>query len=348
MLKLEKILILFWIYLTPTTAFANDGFGGLSATGLQFSHTDAVRMVREDLFLSPSKVEVRYLFHNQGSVTVRGEVIFPLPPISLSDLNNSEFALDQQELQSSNPVHFTVRVNGMPIAVRTERRAILEPPYSERAKGGGRYDHPGKDITHLLQELHIPLSLNPQELNSVLQALSPAQQQRLVQLGLVEIYKGVPPTALWSIQLNYHWPQSFPAGKDMVIEHSYIPAPPGGIFIWPESESELYPYQKELIQQYCIDGYTRRGIVKRLYRQQSKEMAGNGMAIYLDYVLTTANTWHGPIDTFHLTIDKGSPNNILSLCLDGLKKTDATRFELTRKNFRPDHDLQLLFIAPIR
>ncbi|MBM9613712.1 DUF4424 family protein [Desulfobulbus rhabdoformis] len=347
MTRRQILPLIFWLCLLPVSCFANDGFGGLTATGLQFGHTDAVRMVREDLFLSADKVVVRYLFHNDATSGLKGEVIFPLPPISLNELYSSGFSLNQSSLHSSNPVDFTVRVNGMPIPVRTERRAILEPPYDKRQKGGDRYDTPGEDVTAVLNELGIPLSPDPQEITPILAKLSLPQKQRLQRLGLVEMYSGNPPLALWSIVLNYHWTQWFPPGKDMQIEHSYNPAPPGGIFVWPAKESDLAPYQQKQIEQYCIDPPTRRGIVKRLYSSQNSGSLGNGMAIYLDYILTTANTWHGPIGTFHLTIDKGSPDNILSLCLNGIKKTGPTRFELTRTHFRPQRDLHLLFVAPL-
>ncbi len=66
---------------------------------------------------------------------------------------------------------------------------------------------------------------------------------------------------------------------------------------------------------------------------------------YHDYVLTTANTWSGPIGTFKLTIDKGSPKNVLSLCVDGIKKTGPTTFVVEKKNFTPDADLNLLIVS---
>ncbi len=62
-------------------AAANDGFGGLSATGLHFSQTDAVALLEEDLFLSRERVEVSYRFRNLTDQDVTGEVIFPLPPV---------------------------------------------------------------------------------------------------------------------------------------------------------------------------------------------------------------------------------------------------------------------------
>ncbi|MGD9950844.1 MAG: DUF4424 family protein [Desulfobulbus sp.] len=338
---------LLWMLCLPAICHANDGFGGLTTTSLQFGHTDQVRMVSEDLFLSAKKVEVRYLFHNDSPETVEGEVIFPLPPISLNDLYNSGFALDEKELRAQNPVNFTAKINGMSIPVRTDRRAVIEPPYEQRKQAKDGYDAPGKDVTGPLRQFGIPLSLDIEKINTLLADLDAPTQQRLKQLGLVELYPGSPPIPLWSVVLRYHWPQRFQAGKDTLIEHSYDPAPPGGIFIWPAKEKDLDSYQQELIRDYCIDPPTRKGIVTRLHPPGRGEMAGTGMAIFLNYVLTTANTWHGPIGKFHLIIDKGNTNSILSLCVDNIRKTGPTRFEVVQENFSPKTDLRLLFVSPL-
>jgi hypothetical protein len=59
----KSILLVLGLLLTPLACAANDGFGGLSATGLQFQQSASVRMVSEDLFLSPSQVRVTYREH---------------------------------------------------------------------------------------------------------------------------------------------------------------------------------------------------------------------------------------------------------------------------------------------
>ena len=64
-------------------AAANDGFGGLSATGLTFGQTDAVAMLEEDLFIGIDRISVEYLFRNTTAADVTGEVIFPLPPVAV-------------------------------------------------------------------------------------------------------------------------------------------------------------------------------------------------------------------------------------------------------------------------
>ena len=346
-MKKKTLFLLLGLWLLPTACEANDGFGGLSTTGLQFHKTNQVRMVREDLFLSPERVEVRYLFHNDGREAVQGEIIFPLPPISLGGLVDSGFALDEHQLASDNPVNFTLRINGKAQPVQVERIAVIEPPYEERRQPAVSYDNPGKEVTSILKEHAIPLSLAHPQVAAFLARLPQPTLKRLQELRLVELFDGEPPQPLWSIMLRYHWAQSFAAGQDLVIEHSYNPAPPGGIFIWPAAKQPLDPYQQELVRDFCIDESTQRGLIKLLHAPGKGDMAGNGMAVFLDYVLTTANTWKGPIGSFHLTIDKGKPGNILSLCIDGLRKTGPTRFEMEQSNFTPRKDLRLMIVSPL-
>lgn len=344
---MKQLALALLLWLLPSLSLANDGFGGLSATGLQFAKTEKVRMVREDLFLSPERVEVRYLFHNDGREAVQGEIIFPLPPISLSGLSNADFALDEQQLASDNPVNFTLRINGTAQPVQVERIAVIEPPYEEGRKASLNYDSPGKDVTAILKEYAIPLSLAHEQVSVHLARLPQDRLKRLQELQLVEVYEGEPALPLWSIVLRYHWPQSFAAGQDLRIEHSYTPAPPGGIFTWPATQKDIAPYQQELVRDFCIDESTQRGLIKRLHAAGKGDMAGTGMVVFLDYVLTTANTWKGPIGTFHLTIDKGKPDNILSLCIDGLRKTGPTRFEVEQPHFTPRKDLRLMIVSPL-
>ncbi len=49
-----------------TGAFANDTMAVLGAGGLVFTHTDQVTMAREDLFISPERVDVKYTYRNTG------------------------------------------------------------------------------------------------------------------------------------------------------------------------------------------------------------------------------------------------------------------------------------------
>lgn len=326
-------------------ALANDGFGGLSATGLQFSETTAVQMLSEDLYLSLDTIRVAYVFRHGGDEDVTGEVIFPLPPINLAAIRESAFAIEPADLDKENIVGFTAKIDGKAIAVSTDRIAVKDPEYDENRKAAANYESPGEDVTALLISMGIPLSLNVDHVSAKLKALPQAAKDTLTAKELAFFGDDGEAMAMWSIIERYHWTQTFAHGKDVKIEHSYRSAPPGGIFIWSAPKArEPGDYQETLIKQYCIDAGTQSAIQKALSPSEDGQYY-SGVAYFLDYVLTTANTWAGPIGTFKLTIDKGDAKNILSLCIDGIKKTGPTTFVVEKTNFTPQRELNLLIVT---
>jgi hypothetical protein len=64
----------------------------------------------------------------------------------------------------------------------------------------------------------------------------------------------------------------------------------------------------------------------------------------IDYILTTANNWAGPIHNFSLSVVAASPNDVVQTCLAGLTRVSPTRYELVRPDFRPTSDLHLLLL----
>lgn len=326
-------------------ALANDGFGGLSSAGLQFGETSVVQMLSEDLYLGLDTIKVSYVFRHGGDEDVTGEVIFPLPPINLAAISESDFAISTAGLDKENIVGFTAKVDGKAVAVTTDRIAVKEPAYDENRKAAANYENPGEDVTALLKSLSIPLSLNNELVSAKLKALPQAAKDDLTAKELAFFGDDGTAMAMWSIVERYHWTQTFAHGKDVKIEHSYKSAPPGGIFIWSVPKArEPGDYQETLIKKYCIDAGTQSAIQKALTPSEDG-MYSSGVAYYLDYVLTTANTWAGPIGTFKLTIDKGDPKNILSLCIDGIKKTGPTTFVVEKTNFTPQSELNLLIVT---
>jgi hypothetical protein len=329
--------------LTPA-ALANDGFGGLSATGLQFDRTAAVQMLSEDLYVSVAKIKVAYVFRNSGGEDVTGEVIFPLPPIDLASLQESDFAIPREKLDRPNVVNFTAAVDGKPLAVQSDRIAVVQPPYDEKRPVSAGYTAPGRDVTAELRRHGIPLTLDPDTATAAIGALPQAARADLAAQGIIYL-DGDAVMPAWSVIERFHWTQTFPAGRDVAIEHSYDGAFPGGIFVWSEP-TEPESYQQELISKYCIDEGTQKAI-KGALAPSGDGAYWNGMAYYVDYVLTTANTWAGPIGRFKLTLDKGNPKNVVTLCVDGIRKTGPTTFVVEKADFAPASDLSILVIPSV-
>jgi hypothetical protein len=132
--------------------------------------------------------------------------------------------------------------------------------------------------------------------------------------------------------LTYYWTQKFPAGRTVVVEHSYKPA------LWQSFAPKPTP---EDTARYCIDAGAGKAIDAIAHTDRVKLYFANG----LNYILKTARNWSGPIGDFHLTIDKADSKNVLALCVDGMKRTSPTRFELRKKDFVPDHDLALVVVT---
>jgi hypothetical protein len=135
-----------------------------------------------------------------------------------------------------------------------------------------------------------------------------------------------------STTLTYYWTQKFPAGRTVVVEHTYKPA------LWQSFSPKPTP---EDTSRYCIDAGGRKAIDAIARTDEVKVYFANG----LNYILKTARNWSGAIGDFHLTIDKGDAKNVLALCVDGIKKTGPARFELRKKDFVPERDLALLIVT---
>lgn len=331
-------------------ARANDGWGGLSATGLTFGQTDAIAMQEEDLFIGTDRIAVDYLFRNLTDQDVTGEVIFPLPPIGVWSMMEAMWNLPE-DLTRDNLVNFQASVDGVPVAVKIDRIAVIEPEWQENRPLNEQYDTPGRDVTAELARFGLPLTLDFQAVSAALLALSPADQAAAKAAGLADYYEGyptqgVPPEAfpLWSIVYRYHWTQTFPAGAELRVHHDYENRPSGGVFYYADPPEE---YQQYLVDQYCIDKGTAKAIVTALDRPGEDEYGHYGTALNIQYVLRTANSWAGPIGKFRLTLDKGTPENVISLCMDGVTKTGPTRFVVEKTDFSPDRDLEILVVQPL-
>lgn len=338
--------ILAVLILVAAPARANDGFGGLTATGLTFGQTEAVAMETEELSISPDRIAVDYTFRNLTDAPVTGEVIFPLPPIPLGDLMNSMWNLPEDS-DRENLLNFRAVVDGAEVPVQIDRLAVVQPEGWWDQPPAAQYDTPGRDVTALLAEAGLPLSLDAEGVTEALTRLDPAMRDKLIAAEVIGDYDDGPDFDLypnWAIVLRYHWTQTFSAGAVIKVHHDYENRPTGGIFGWQDPPVE--DYEKELAALYCIDAGTSRAMEKAMAATAQDGEPGYGMSYNIDYVLRTANSWAGPIQRFALTLDKGDAANVVSLCADGLKKIGPTTFRMEKTDFVPQADLQILLVQP--
>lgn len=334
-------------------ARANDGFGGLDATGLEFSRTDAVAMESEDLFIGIDRIRVDYVFRNVTGQDVGGEVIFPLPPVSLWEMRESMMNLPEPPLPD-NLVDFRASVDGMPVDVAIDRIAVIEPPWDEDRPPAAQYDTPGRDVTAELARLGLPLTLDADAVVRALLALGPEARAAVQAAGLAEYFAAYPDEGIpesvepaWSVVLRYHWTQVFPAGQELRVRHEYRNSPPGGIFYWEHPIGPDGDYLREIAARYCVDDGTSAAMARALRRDDDGTESSYGLAYFLAYVLRTANSWAGPIGSFRLTLDKGDARNVISLCAEGVRKTGPTTFVIEKSDYRPARDLEILIVTPL-
>ena len=315
------------ILLAATPASANDSTAALGAGGLTLTQSADVRMASEDLFVSRKEIRVAYSFANESGSPITTRVAFPLPEADLSQLGDVD--LNWPTDNPLNIVKFVVTVDGRAVHPELEQKAFFK----------------GQDITDLLRRLGAPLGYPRHGFAETLMALSPAAKQELTQRGLAD-FVGDYPHALWTVKDTFHWQQTFPADRPLKVEHSYKPVV-GGSFIASTEFPELYR-KSAFFQTFCIDKTTEAAIGRMLHAAAKRSgQSGLLLSWYVDYVLTTGRNWKGPIGHFRLTVDKGKPENVVSFCMAGVRKSGPTTFTAELTDFVPDHDLHVMIVEPM-
>lgn len=311
-------------------AFANDSSAEKAAGGLVLRQNRDIDMVSEDLFVSPAQVRVRYVFRNRAAQARRITVAFPMPDRDLSYEMESEVAY---------PGDFHTMVEGRPVRMSIERRAVLN----------------GVDRTAELARLGVPVSpaagQRAYNLAEAIGRMPRATQQRLASLGLIDAASLADSShqilPMWTVRETWHWDQVFPAGRDLRVEHRYAPGV-GGTAGVPLASREFRnsdegrAYQRE----FCTDADFLASI-DRMQQRAEREQRNYPMESRLRYILTTGGNWRSPIGDFRMVVDKGSPNAIVSFCGEGVRRISPTQFEVRHRNWRPDRDLAVLIVAPI-
>lgn len=313
--------------LFASPAVADDSSAALGMGGLQFTRSADIRMAKEDLFISPKTVRIRYEFANDGSKDVDSIVAFPLP-----DIDTWEFYEEPIGTVGDDPVNFvgfTATIDGKRVPVQVEQRAFLK----------------NEDVTARIRAAGLPVNILLAGNIQKLDRLDAAKKQALEKAGLVQNEGEGQEHPKWTVRTKFYWTQHFPAGKTVVIAHAYTPVT--GQTFFTEYDLNVKPGQDgpQWQRDYCMDGPTRATIAQRI-KQASKPDQSAMMNIYsTDFILKTANNWKGGIGELHLTIDKLKPTNVLSLCWNGdLKKTGPTTFESVLRNVRPSRDIKMVVL----
>lgn len=322
------------LLLLTSPVLANDSTAELAAGGLVLKKTANIVMKSEDLFISTEEVRVAYRFLNTSKADIVTTVAFPMPDLEVNGIDDM-IAIPNDDPQ--NFLGFSVTVDGQPVATRVEQKAYAG----------------GVDRSAYLTALGIPLAAQTEAANAAIDALPQAKKDELVKLGLAAIDEFDQGQgwekhwrASWTVKTTFYWTQTFPAGREISVLHRYQPsvgASAGSMFgsPWSKGTPELAADKRR----YCADASFLAAVDRA-----AKAAGGESSPFWekrIGYVLKTGGNWAGPIGDFHLTLDKGSPENLISLCINGIAKTGPTRFEVRKTNFMPDRDLDILILLPV-
>jgi len=314
--------------LTTIPPRADDGAASIAAGGVVVMNREPrITMAKEVLQISESKVIVDYDFRNESDEDITTEVAFPIPDY------DHDLAREGRKPSQRGFDDFQLWIDGVATGYLAEARAFLRDT----------------EYTNLLTGMHVDIASfghTPLESDSGdIQKLTATDRKQLEKLGLV----GEDGEPLWQVKKKYHWQQTFPAHKSVHIRHEYTP-------IVGSSNNTAYgmgpnpdPYSAKELKSFCIDGRLH-GILQDVADSNPQGRVRGKIVpyTYVDFILTTANTWKMPIEEFTLTVDrshwKDSLADYVSFCWDGpVTKIDADHFSAHSTNLVPAKELRIGF-----
>ena len=299
---------------------ADDGASSISAGGLVATREPRITMAKEVLAISLKHVVVDYDFRNDTDAPVTTEIAFPIP--------GYDSGPEETDPARAGFDDFKLFIGGKPYAFQTEIKATVK----------------GKDVSGLLRGDHIDIATfgheDDQDRSRDLKHLSPAQVKELVAAGAYRL-DGNDPSPDWTVEKRYHWTQTFPAGSTVHIRHEYSPV--DGAQLIPTDL--LAPGHKvEPDEKYAVEDMTSMCPSPAAMQALGAKKNGIVVANWVDFILTTANSWKQPIEDFTLIVERTDPKDTVSFCWDGpVTKLDANRFQAHTVNLVPSKELHIGF-----
>ena len=315
---------------------ANDSEAEIGLGGIELKPSSALRMLKEDLYVSADLVRVDYVFENPTDEYITTTIAFPMPP-QPRGLAARDMYYDNTENWSG--FDFATHVDGRPLRLQQLDRAMI----------GDR------DVTDAIAERGWPMAwAHADELDPFSQ-LSEAEQEALVAEGWAvrDPLFGNRVVPAWDQVTYFVREQGFEPNSTVSVRHEYVPMIGGsaGSVLYPQyrRDADEDSLLSEYRAQYCVDDRFLAGVDKRVGATDGSEERQTYMAeTWLSYVLSSGANWDGPIRDFRLVVDKGSPDNLVSFCMDGVKKISPTQFEAVKTDFEPTRDLDVLIVTFFR
>jgi hypothetical protein len=324
------------ILAVATSLHADDGAASIAAGGIVVMKREPrIVMAKEVLRISPSKIVVDYDFRNDSDEDISTEVAFPIPDYYYNiDKPAAEQGFDD----------FKLWVDATPVRYEIEARAF------------GRDDE-NVEFTQVLTAMRVDIASlghamskdSPVDSRDI-KRLTAAQRKELVRLKLIEYPPDGDSIPLWRVRKKYHWQQTFPAHKVVHIRHEYTPNTGSTNNIAYGMGPDPDTGSVEEIKSFCVDS-PLKGILQRVLKSDDREAS----YAWVDFILTTANTWKTPIEDFTLIVErphwkdwktKRDMGNYVSFCWDGpVTKVDADHFFAHVQNLVPKEELRIGFFV---
>ena len=329
---MKRTFLVAFLIVVSSPAMANDSMAEIATGGLVLSRSDAVSMDHEELYISLKEIQVAYRFRNLTDAAVDTIVAFPMPDVRFNPYGDTALP----DMTVDNFLGFSATVEGQPVAVRLEQRALAG----------------ALDVTDTLNQAGVPLFPFGDAAFDALKQLPDDILADWIARGLVfndryDTGDGMKnhPTPSWVLKSTYWWRMSFPAGQSIMVEHRYQPSVGAtvGLNFFENGRFAGSQYE-DYHRRYCIDRSLEGALTAAMKERRVEYPPYTEKRI--SYVLRTANNWAGGIGSFRVTIDKGSPDNLLSFCGSNIRKLTPTAFEMTITDFYPQGDFEVLFLTP--
>jgi Domain of unknown function (DUF4424) len=317
----------------------DDGAASVGAGGVVLRREARISMEKERLTIGMRKVTVEFDFLNESAQDISTEVAFPIPPY------NESLMLGMERLP--NFPDFKVWVDGREIEYKTEIKGSLG----------------GKDYSALLQKMGInietfgdfPVYDGATRGADQISKLTAAEQSQLVAAGLLKRSVGEKYLPLWTVSKTYYWKQDFPAHRIVRIRHEYTPVAgaaeiPIEYFDTRTRAENAKSGSAGYADAKAVDEMTAEACIGDSLRKKLSSGSKSGLVFvdYVNYILTSANSWKTPIKDFELIVEatnSGSNDPVrAAFCWDGpIKKGDANHFYAKANNFVPKKELAVYF-----
>ncbi|MHA3902106.1 DUF4424 family protein [Castellaniella sp. WN] len=291
-----------------------------AAEGPLFKLPAGVRITRQDIEMNPRHVTLTYVFQTVQRHTVPFRFNLPAMPVDAAPDAVSLPAgggMAEGLAADRNPVNYmylSVRVNGAPLALSGQGRAIQD----------------GKDVTRILLDAGVPLLYDLE--GEAPWSRLPAHTQTMLKARDLLILDA----ANWNYQARYTWDQVFEPGETRV-EIRYNP----NAFYWSDINLDDFPpiaVGGWANRTYCLDEAWRRAFFRLAH-------SGAGYELYaVMHVLAPKGAPLPPAAAqVRLKVDKYAPANLVAFCPVNSKKTSPHTFEWQARDVTPGRTLDALF-----